>query len=160
MYRECRHILPNGTRCHAAALEKMPYCYYHDRLHRSLNGQKTAEKSKKKTLELRPLEDRASILMALSEVICGLAAGRVDSSDAGRLIYGLQVAGQYAERNAHSAPDNAVESLTCSEDGHELAPEQFHCFESDDCDDCPYRGECDGKEVDEDNDDDDDSNED
>jgi hypothetical protein len=126
MYRECRHILANGSRCHAVALEKMPYCYYHHRLHRAIHGQKTSE-TWKKTLDLHPLEDRASILMALSEVICGLAAGRIDSGDAGRLIYGLQVAGQHAVHGTYSEPDDAIEFLVRSEDDQEFAPEEFHC---------------------------------
>ena len=37
MYNECRHIKDDGQRCHAAALNAKPYCFFHmkfDRMHR------------------------------------------------------------------------------------------------------------------------------
>ena len=37
MYFECRHIMPNGARCHSPALRATPYCYYHTRLHIAAN---------------------------------------------------------------------------------------------------------------------------
>ncbi len=33
MYKECRHILPNGNRCRSAALAGSHWCYFHSRLH-------------------------------------------------------------------------------------------------------------------------------
>lgn len=36
MYKECRNILPDGSRCHAVALKDAAYCYHHDRIHRAL----------------------------------------------------------------------------------------------------------------------------
>jgi hypothetical protein len=29
MFHECRHIKTNGERCHASALSRKPYCYFH-----------------------------------------------------------------------------------------------------------------------------------
>ena len=34
MYQICRHIMPNGFRCHSPALRGMPFYYFHARLHR------------------------------------------------------------------------------------------------------------------------------
>ena len=119
MIPACRHIKSNGARCRAHALSDRPYCYHHDRLHRVFNKQKS---TKKNSLVLHPLEDRSSILMALSDVICGLASGRVDSRNAGRLIYGLQVAGQFAPDSSCPNPDDAVESLTITKTGDETCP--------------------------------------
>ncbi len=78
MYKLCRHIMPDGARCEAPALKGMPYCYHHERLHRA--GFK--HKPGKKTLELPPLENRTSVMMALSDVLAALAAGRIASTTA------------------------------------------------------------------------------
>jgi hypothetical protein len=139
----CRHIKTNGVRCRAAALSDKPYCYYHDRLHRALTRQKPTSKN---SLVLHPLEDRSSILMALSEVICGLAAGRIDPRDAARLIYGLQVAGQFAPSSL-DLPEDAVESFTVAKTGDELAPELTLCTEDDHCGSCPDSEDCDLKKA-------------
>ncbi len=159
MYKECRHILPDGSRCHVAALKDMPYCYHHDRIHRALLRQRSAPKAK---LELPALEDRSSIQMALSQVIGALAAGRIDGSNAGRLIYGLQVAAQFSPTFPRTPASDPVESITRTSDGDELAPENIKCFKDDDCDTCPYRETCEdylsqdeeGEEDDDDNGDD------
>ncbi len=135
----CRHIKPDGTRCRAAALGDMPYCYHHDHLHRVLNSKKS---SKKNTLALHPLEDQASVLMALSDVICGLAAGRIDSRAAGRLIYGLQVAGQFAPSSSSAVPWDAVKSVSFTKAGDELAPEMNICTADDHCESCPDAEDC------------------
>jgi hypothetical protein len=168
MYKECRHILPDGSRCHSAALKDMPYCYHHDRIHRALLRQKSA----KAKLDLPALEDRASILMALSQVIGALADGRIDGTKAGRVIYALQVAAQFAPTSPRFPSSNQVESIARTSDGDELAPESIKCFKNDDCDTCPYRDECgddesgeededaDDEEEDDDDEDDDDDDED
>ncbi len=152
MYKKCRHILPDGARCQAAALKDMPYCYHHNRIHRALLRQKSSSKAK---LELPALEDRGSILVALSQVIGALADGRIDATKAGRVIYALQVAAQFAHSFPRSPSSDQVESITLTSDGDELAPEEFKCFQSDDCDTCPYRDECEGEESGEEDKDDD-----
>jgi hypothetical protein len=93
--------------------------------------------------------------MALSQVIGALADGRIDGTKAGRVIYALQVAAQFAPSSPRSPASDPVESITLTSDGDELAPEEIKCFQSDDCDTCPYRDECDGEESDEDDEDDD-----
>ncbi len=150
MYKECRHILPDGAKCKASALKDMPYCYYHDRLHRSGSRQKSLPKG---GIELQPLEDRSSIQLALSRVICALADGRIDPSRARQLLYGFQVAAQFSPRYPISLASEPVESLTRSSDGQELAPDTIKCFDGDECETCPYREDCpDPDEEDEDGD--------
>ncbi len=152
MYKVCRHIQPNGCCCDAPALKGMPYCYHHDRIHRAYLRQRSAPKNK---LELPVLEDRRSILEALSHVIGALAASRLDGANAGRLIYGLQVAAQYAPQFTSSRPSyDPVESVTLTSDGDELAPAQFECKDEEDCQTCPYYDECDRKIVADDDEDD------
>ncbi len=152
MYKECRHIKPDGAKCEAAALKDMPYCYYHDRLHRSGSRQKPSSKG---GIELQPLEDRSSIQLAISRVICALADGRLDTARAGQLLYGFQVAAQFASVIPKSAAGDSVDSLTRTSDGDELAPVKIKCFESDECKTCPYYDECDGEVVGEQDEDDD-----
>ncbi len=151
MYKKCRHILPDGARCQAAALTDLPYCYQHNRIHRALLRQRSSSKAK---LDLPALEDRGSILMALSQVIGALADGRIDGTKAGRVIYALQVAAQFAPSFPRSPSSDPVESITITSDGDELAPEEIKCFQSDDCQTCPYREDCpDPDEEDEDDED-------
>ncbi len=153
MYKVCRHIQPDGSRCQAAALRDMPYCYHHNRIHRALLRQRSAPKNK---LELPVLEDRRSIMEALSQIIGALAAGRLDGANAGRLIYGLQVAAQYGPAFCTSRPSyHPVESVTLTSDGDELAPAKFECDEEEDCQTCPYYDECNRKIVAGDDEDDD-----
>jgi hypothetical protein len=135
----CRHIKTNGARCQSNALRDRPYCYYHGRLHRVLNKPKAGRKN---SLALHPIEDQSSILMGLSDVICGLAAGRIDSNDAARLIYGLQVAGKFAPHSVADAAPDAVKSVDLMKSGDELAPQQSYCTDDDDCDSCRFSGVC------------------
>ncbi len=151
MYKECRHIFPDGSRCHAAALKDMPYCYHHDRIHRAL----LCQRSSKAKLDLPAFEDRGSILIALSQVICALADGRLDGTKAGRVIYALQVAAQFAPMSPRFPSSIQVESVARTSDGDELAPVKIKCFESDECKTCPYYDECDGEVVGEQDEDDD-----
>ncbi|MGD0347970.1 MAG: hypothetical protein ABSA85_14505 [Terracidiphilus sp.] len=134
----CRHIKTDGARCKANALRERPYCYYHDRLHRVLNKQNYPQKS----LVLHPLEDRDSVFMALSDVVCGLAAGRIDTQNATRLIYGLQVAGKYAPDSANDVAKDAVKSVDFTNTGDELAPELSYCTNDDECDSCGHLDNC------------------
>jgi hypothetical protein len=152
MYKECRHIKPDGAKCEAPALKDMPYCYYHDRLHRSGSRQKSSPKG---GIELQPLEDRSSIQLAISRVICALADGRLDTARAGQLLYGFQVAAQFASVIPKSAASDSVDSLTRTSDGQELGPETFKCSEDDDCQTCPYYDSCDKEVVADDSDDED-----
>jgi hypothetical protein len=158
MYKECRHILPDGSRCHAAALKDMSYCYHHDRIHRALLRQRSSSKAQ---LDLPALEDRGSILTALSQVIGALANGRIDGTSAGRVIYALQVAAQFAPAFPKSPAGDPVESITRTSDGDELAPVFIVCEQGDKCSDCPYADECElyendgeeGEDTDEEDDD-------
>jgi hypothetical protein len=115
----------------------MPYCYHHERLHHT--GFK--QKPRKKTLELPPLENRTSVMMALSNVLAALAAGQIDSNSAGRLIYGLQVAAQFAP-SGRTAAFNPVKSLTRTKNGDDLAPELWICTKDDDCALCSFLDGC------------------
>ena len=136
MYRLCRHIKPDGTRCEAPALREMPYCFFHDHFHREIGKSLKKPKAKKRSIALPRLQDRGSVLEAISDVVGALGAGHLDSSTAGRLIYGLQVAGQFTREYTRRHSPKAVQSFTVAEDGAEMAEEFYICEDDDQCKDC------------------------
>jgi len=75
-------------------------------------------------LDLPPVEDTESIQLALIEVLQALAANQLDTKRAGLLHYGLQV----ASANAHkiNLPIGRVRSITYSEEGAPLAPQNYN----------------------------------
>lgn len=141
MYMLCRHIKTDGTRCESPALLNKPYCYFHD--HYLREAGKSLKKAKKLPIALPRLINRRSILEALSDVIGALGAGHLDTSTAGRLIYGLQVAGQFAHDYTPRHTPKAVESFTITEDGAEIAEEDFFCEADEPCEGCPRVEICD-----------------
>ena len=138
MIRCCRHIMSDGTRCESPALAGQPFCYQHDRLHHA--GR--TKSRRKNQLTLRPLEDRRTVLMALSDVICGLAAGKIDPNTAARLIYGLQVASQVVAHFPLLVLGKPVESVDFTKTGDEMAPAVLLCTEDDHCESCPRAADC------------------
>jgi hypothetical protein len=85
---ECRHILTSGRKCRAIALRGKPFCFQHSR-QRTL-----AADLPYKSVKLPPLEDHASILLALTQVMRAMTANRLDSKAAGRCLYAIQLAMQ------------------------------------------------------------------
>ena len=141
MYFECRHIMPNGARCHSPALRGTHYCYFHPRLHRQANQPRTTLTGAE-PLKLPILEDRSAIQVALSQILDALASSKLDRPTAGLLLYGLQIASQNVERKQDILPFKAIESITHTRDGDELAPELRVCESSDTCSTCDERDTC------------------
>jgi hypothetical protein len=72
---------------------------------------------------LPPVEDTASIQLALIEVLEALAANQIDPKRAGLLLYGLQVASSNAKHVfLHSS---SIRSVSYTSDGIALAPQQY-----------------------------------
>ena len=138
MYFECRHIKSNGSRCKSPALRGKPYCYFHARLHGPINSPAPDGQ----TLELPLLEDRTSIQVALTRILSELGSAKLDTRRAGLFLYGLQIASQNVEREGDILPYDAVESITLTEDGDELAPEKRVCDSNDRCFNCRERNTC------------------
>jgi len=97
----CRHIKTSGIQCRAVALTGSAFCYYHRRLHTAHAPYRHNEVTRGYLLpgqhiQLAPLEDRDSVLLAASQVVNALATGNLDIKRATALFYGLQVAGAYA----------------------------------------------------------------
>ncbi|MGD0479667.1 MAG: hypothetical protein ABSA42_05815 [Terracidiphilus sp.] len=96
-YMECRHIKSNGCKCKSPALRDKPYCYFHMRLHRMIHAAKAESAAAPgaaldATIEIPVMEDRTAVQFALTQVLQGLGAKRLEPRRAGQLLYGLQIA--------------------------------------------------------------------
>ena len=85
------------------------------------------------SLDLPPLEDAVSIQLALIDVAQALAANQIDTNRAGLLLYALQVASANV-RNMHLPISDAVRTVTFTEEGTPLAPQDYG-YDSEDYDD-------------------------
>jgi len=146
-YMECRHIKSNGCKCEAPALRGMPYCYFHARLHRALRNQKAESASvpapiPDAVLDLPAVEDRTAIQLALTQVLQGMGSKRIDPRRGTQILYGLQIAAQLIDPPRTIEDSEYVQSLTTSEEGDELGPQQFICDKDEKCDECLYKSEC------------------
>ncbi len=116
---ECRHIKTSGGKCGSPALRGQPYCYFHARLReRAARSPLPYE-----ALQLPPLEDRASIQVAISDVVQALAGHTLDPKRAGMILYALQIASSNAQRGEEIVSSYAVSEVTHSDEGEEMAPE-------------------------------------
>jgi hypothetical protein len=147
MCNECRHIMPNGVKCHAPALLGKPYCYFHTRLHGlAARPARTPEEP----LKLPILEDRSAIQIALAQILDALGSAQLDPRRAGLFLYALQIASQNVERRQDIVPITAVHSMTHTSGGDELDPEISTCPYPSDCSTCDIRDDCEDYEPEED----------
>jgi hypothetical protein len=87
-YPECRHILPSGRKCHSPALREKTLCYYHSRSRTLVD----ANRSRKHSIALPPLEDHAAIQMSLDEILAALGAHKISRREASTYLFALQIA--------------------------------------------------------------------
>ena len=126
-YLLCRHIHTNGMQCHSPALTGGLHCYFHDRLYQRHSGFRFTPATRGyllpgRDIQLAPLEDRASIQVALSVVINALATGNLETKRATALLYGLQIASSNSLRLDLSSRDpNRVRTAETTPDGVDLA---------------------------------------
>jgi hypothetical protein len=88
MYIECRHILPSGYKCKAAALKGKAFCFYHV----SSRRRPKPALARKGKLLLPSVEDAASVTIAVNQVLREFGEGLIDRQKAGTLFHGLQIA--------------------------------------------------------------------
>jgi hypothetical protein len=92
--------------------------------------------------DLPPIEDAASIQLALIDILQALTGNQLDPKRAGLLLYGLQVAS--ANIRNIDIPHNAVRTVSHTDDGAPLAPQNYG-FDVEDYEKCDE--ECGGCEV-------------
>lgn len=93
LIRNCRHIMPTGANCQSPAMRDSAYCYYHARLH----SHYPRPRKPKNLPKLENLDSRRAIQVAITEVLNGLLARKIDPRQAGRALYGIQMASQAVE---------------------------------------------------------------
>jgi hypothetical protein len=115
----CRHVFTEGHRCGSPALRGQSLCYNHGRSRREapISGRSG-------TFPMPRIDDRASIQLALYEVLSRLSGGDIDYKRGGILLYGLQIASsnlpRHAQLNAEQQPQ--VEEVTADYNLGDLAP--------------------------------------
>jgi hypothetical protein len=150
MLRECRHIKDDGLRCHAAAMNGKPYCFFHMKIDRLY---------KRQAPEIPPLEDSTSVLLAIGQVVRGLNNETIDCRRAGLMLYGLQIAATVTARRKEVNPADSVRSIH-NLDGESvefseafftgapmLAPENSVCEPPHDCESCPQNASCEKRKT-------------
>ena len=154
MFHECRHIKTNGQRCHAASLRGKPYCWFHMNLQR-MHSPKLSESQR---FQLPPIEDNASILLAVGQVIQTLKSPYADTKRAGLILYALQIAAQLTARDEYVRPQESVRVLYSPENDEVdfaaaldngtvmLAPDKTICEPPNDCRTCSKQNTCDNYE--------------
>ncbi len=90
---QCYHYqAPSGQRCGSPALKGEYYCFHHLVKTNYKKSNRVLVDPEITSMELPPIEDRASIFIALAAVVHRLAENTIDTRRAGQMIYGLQVA--------------------------------------------------------------------
>jgi hypothetical protein len=108
MHTECSCLLASGEKCHAPAVAGSSLCRHH-------RPRKHAEQHT--PLKLPHLNDRSSILFAISEVLHAVSEHRITRKDAGTLLFGLQMASTVVTEiydEIYNAPDSG-EHADCAE---------------------------------------------
>ena len=85
-------------------------------------GEANAAVTGSTSLDLPPIEDAASIQLALVDVLQALAANQLEPKRAGLLLYGLQVASANIK---HKFSDGDIRTVTHTDDGTPLAPQNY-----------------------------------
>jgi hypothetical protein len=155
MYNECRHIKSDGKRCRAAALKGKPYCFFHI---------KSAHLYRRTIVEIPRIEDSASVLLGIGQVLHGLNVETMDFNRARLMLYGLQIAASVTARiekaqtadsaadtvrSIHNAQGEPVEFTDAFFSGAPmLAPENSVCEPPQDCANCAQKDSCDKPNAD------------
>jgi hypothetical protein len=115
----CRHIFTEGHRCGSPALRGQSLCYYHGRSRRE-----AAMSGHSRIFPMPRIDDRATIQLALYEVLSRLASGDIEYKRGSIILYGLQIASANLPRHAQlkAEPQPQVEEITYDNELGDLAP--------------------------------------
>lgn len=147
--RTCSHIKSNGSKCGSPALKYHTHCYFHYQwLNRRMNRYYYDLKEGWTTMTLPPLESKASILFAISEIQSSLLTGSIDAKVAKTLFYGIQLAIQLKATEEDLAAKDTPS--TCFELDDQLRkdrarhnrPPQAVCNTCERADDCSSGSDC------------------
>lgn len=100
MRNECTHLLASGEKCQAPAVTGSSFCRHH-------HPRKSAEGHT--PFSLPEFSDHSSLLVAIYEVLQATSERRINRSDAGTLLFGLQLASKVMS-DIHKEVDRALAS--------------------------------------------------
>jgi len=121
---QCRHIFTAGRRCQSPSLRGEDLCYFHQ------HARPTRVEPQHPHVEafvMPPIEDRASIQLAINQIIARIADCTLNSRRAGLLLYALQIAAQNLPKPKKDAIEpELVEEITLDADRGLLAPKSVY----------------------------------
>ncbi len=135
-YPICRHIKTNGLQCQSPALIGHRLCYFHTRQatrHRNYRPNQDLDPffEPGRHIRLNIIEDRDSLLTALSQTVNAMATGQIELKHGKAILYGLSLASQAIQQQEVQQKDNpelapspgtVVQHIVYSEDYLDLAP--------------------------------------
>jgi len=141
--RTCSHIKSNGSKCGSPALKYHSLCFFHHQWQkRRLTRNYSDMKEGWTTMTLPPLETKASIILAISEIQANLLTGAIDNHMARTLLYGIQLAIQVKANEAdlaspeiHALPREILFELKEDREAHRRPPQKV-------CDSCERADAC------------------
>jgi hypothetical protein len=138
MYNECRHILPSGYKCKAAALKGKAFCYHHT-LSRRPTNRGIAETG---MLLLPSVEDAGGVTMGINQVLRQFGKGHIDGTQAGIFFRGLQIAASLVRKTSpDQRPGDTVREVCEDPIKGPIGPETTGC-DPEDCVNCSKRYDC------------------
>jgi hypothetical protein len=115
--------MTDGSKCHAIAMRDKPYCFYHMRLHRVMGSAMKPSKSKERTFDFTFPDSKASIQLAIFQVMKALGSSEISPKRASSLLYSMQIASQNVPQSVDTIPDRPVTCVYTTPEGDELAPD-------------------------------------
>ena len=110
---QCRHVRTSGRRCRSSSLTGHNFCYLHKTTHVS------APASERRAIalgypiqpvyQIKSIEDRPAIQVALLEIMNQICADTIDNKKAGMLLYALQIASSNLPREPRATKSSAEE---------------------------------------------------
>ena len=122
----CQHMKMNGDRCGGSALRDQQFCRFHNCCRPVQVDVSTSATVPAAPFLLPVLEDAASIQLAITQVCEHLLHRRLDSKQAGILLYAMQVAssnlGRLSEEKAQENTNESLPEAPASSDPDRLPP--------------------------------------
>ena len=80
-WKQCEFIHPTGRVCGSPAMRSTSFCYHHRR-----------RQLKPGVIKVPELTDPRSVQLALTAILQALMTGRLNHTEAGQLLYGINIA--------------------------------------------------------------------
>jgi len=128
MHNKCRHILPSGYKCDAAALKGKVFCYHHTTSRRPANKHIVETGM----LLLPSVEDASGVTLAINQILRQFGKGHIDRLDTGTFSHGLQIAASLVPKMSRDQrPGDTVRELFEDPIRGTIGPEKKGCDQED-----------------------------